>query len=513
MSVDRNRGLLFSVLATLVACSGSDRATPPAAVGISKVNHIIVVMMENHSFDNYFGALPYVTGGPYHSPSSGCSPDDHRCVDGLRCTSSPIGNLTCANSNPEDGGLAALAFHNPSRCVMPDLVNQDWRASHLEANFEDPNATLSDSPNDGFVRTNEGVYQPDSGIETATEDPTMGFYTQVDLPFYYDLAQKFAIDDRYFASVIGPTLPNRLYLLAATSFGHVSTGDVNYLPPDGLKPRTGTILDLLDSGGITWTDYYEVSPGVAVFRQPRDTTDPHFQSVEAFLSVAAGFSGAASLPQVSFLDARDDEHPPADIQRGQAFVSRVVNAIRSGPYWKDSVIFITYDEHGGFYDHVSPPQAPQGSAGVPDGIFPGQCADLSHPPASEQPGAGAACNASVSDAESLCPALAQNPAGPYPNACATFDQLGLRVPFLVVSPFAKAHYVSHTVGDHASILAFIEERFLNDQASGGTGRLHLTLRDQYASSLQDLFDFDNAPSLNTPVIEAQPPVIDCTPAG
>ena len=100
-----------------------------------------------------------------------------------------------------------------------------------------------------------------------------------------------------------------------------------------------------------------------------------------------------------------------------------------------------------------------------------------------------------------------------PNACAAFGQLGFRVPFLVVSPFAKAHYVSHTVGDHASILAFIEERFLNDQASGGAGRLHLTLRDQYASPLEDLFDFDNAPSLDTLVIEAQPPVIDCTPAG
>jgi phospholipase C len=195
------------------------------------------------------------------------------------------------------------------------------------------------------------------------------------------------------------------------------------------------------------------------------------------------------------------------------FVSRVVNAIRSGPYWKDSVIFITYDEHGGFYDHVSPPEAPQGPAGTPDGISPGQCADLSHPPASEQPGAGAAYNASVADAESLCPALAQNPGGPYPNACATFDRLGFRVPFLVVSPFAKAHYVAHTVGDHASILAFIEERFLNDQASAGAGRLHLTLRDQYANPLEDLFDFDNAPSLDTPVIEAHMPVIDCTPAG
>jgi len=511
MSVDRNRGLLVSVFATLAACSGSDHVTPPAPQGLSKVNHVIVVMMENHSFDNYFGALPYVPGGPYHRSSSGCLPDDHRCVDGLSCTMSSTGNLTCANSNPEDGGLAATAFHNPSRCVIADLRNP-WPASHLEANFEDPNSTLTDSPNDGFVRTNDGVYPPDRSIETATEDPTMGFYTQADLPFYYDLAQKFAIDDRYFASVIGPTLPNRFYLLAATSFGHVSD---DLTPPGGLKPITGTILDLLDSRDVGWTDYYEDYPQVAFFRQPSDTTDPHFGSVEVFLAVAAGSPGAPPLPQVSWLDARvdDDEHPPEDIQRGQAFVSRVVNAIRSGPYWKDSVIFITYDEHGGFYDHVSPPPAPQGSAGTPDGISPGQCADLSHPPASEQPGAGAGCIDSVSDAESLCPALAQNPGGPYPNTCATFDQLGFRVPLLVVSPFAKARYVSHTVGDHASILAFIEERFLNDQASGGTGRLHLTLRDQYASSLEDLFDFDNAPSLDTPVIEAQLPVIDCTPAG
>ena len=508
MSVDPKRGLLLLVSATLAACSSSDRVTPPAAQGLSKVNHIIVVMMENHSFDNYFGALPYVPGGPYHRSSSGCAPNDHRCVDGLNCLSSSPGNLTCLNSNPEDVGPAATAFHNPSRCVIPDLAH-GWRDSHLEANFEDPNATFTDSPNDGFVRMNDGVYQPDRGIETPTEDPTMGFYTQVDLPFYYDLAQKFAIDDRYFASVIGPTLPNRLYLLAATSFGHVSTSDVYYIPPDGLKPSTGAILDLLDSRGITWTDYYEVGPQAGVLRRPSGTTDTHFRSVEVFLTVAAG-SDAAPLPQVSFLDARDDEHPPEDIQRGQAFVSRVVNAIRSGPYWKDSVIFITYDEHGGFYDHVSPPRALQGSAGTPDGISPGQCADLSHSPASEQPGAGAACGPSGADAESLCPALAQNPGGPYPNACATFDQLGFRVPFLVVSPFAKAHYVSHTVGDHASILAFIEERFLSDQASG---RLHLTLRDQYASPLEDLFDFDNAPSLDTPVIEAQLPVIDCTPAG
>jgi len=368
----------------------------------------------------------------------------------------------------------------------------------MEANFSAPNTALTDPLNDGFIRVN-AITQPASG------NATMSFYTQDDLPFYYDLAQKFAIDDRYFASVMGPTLPNRFYLMAATSFGHVDTGDS--APPGATKPINGTILDLLDKAAIAWINYFQDGPQEASFRVPTGSaTDPHFQSIQAFLTNA---SGNGTLPPVSFVDPgffgadENDEHPPTDIQRGQAFVSQIVNAVRSGPYWQDSVIFITWDEHGGFYDHVAPPAAPQGSARTPDGIFPGQCADLSNPPASQQPGGGIGCSASVPQAQALCPALAQNPNGPYPVNCASFDQLGFRVPFLVVSPFAKPHYVSHTTGDHASILAFIEARFL--------ARAHLTLRDQNADTLEDLFDFDDAPSLSTPVTRAQLPAVDCTP--
>jgi phospholipase C len=123
---------------------------------------------------------------------------------------------------------------------------------------------------------------------------------------------------------------------------------------------------------------------------------------------------------------------------------------------------------------------------------------------------------SVKDAGALCPALASNPAGPYPANCASFDQLGIRVPFIVVSPFSKTHYVSHTISDHTSILALIEQRFLSTgTASGddseGSGRQHLTLRDQHASLLEDMLDFENAPSLNTTVTVALPPGDDCTP--
>jgi phospholipase C len=513
--VMRNRSCALILASLLMACSGTHDSSPrapgpPPVTGLKKVNHIIVLMMENHSFDNYFGALAYAPGSPYHTSSVGCGADDHLCVDGLSCRADSMGTLSCTNSNPDEGSAPVAAFHNSSRCVVPDLAHS-WSQSHLEANFSAPNSTSSYSPNDGFVAVNDAVEQPDNGVETPTEDPTMGFYTQEDLPFHYDLAQKFAIDDRYFAAVIGPTFPNRFYLMAATSFGHVIQAP---FPADLFKPITGTIFDLLDAGGVSWTDYYQDGPQASLFRHPTGSpTDPHFQSVDVFLATVAGSAGAAQLPQVSFVDAggENDDHPPADIQLGQVFVARIVNAVRSGPYWKDSVIFITYDEHGGFYDHVAPPRAPQGGARTPDGIFPGQCADLSNPPTSQQPGAGAACNLSVAEAQSLCPALAQSPTGPYPDSCASFDQLGFRVPLMVVSPFAKPHYVSHTIADHTSLLAFIEARFLSDNAAGGSGRLHLTLRDQYADTLGDLFDFDNAPSANTTIGTAQPPANDCTP--
>ncbi len=252
-----------------------------------------------------------------------------------------------------------------------------------------------------------------------------------------------------------------------------------------------------------------------------------------------GVPGFGELPSVSFVDpnfglfgigGENDEHPPTDIQRGQAYVSRVVAAVRNGPFWQDSVIFITYDEHGGYYDHVAPPRARQEHQRTPDGISPGQCADLSNPPASLQPGEGAECSQNLlsatdtttSDAVQLCPAFAADPTGPYPEECASFDQLGVRVPLMAISPFSKPHYVSHTIGDHTSLLAFIEARFLStannsdgdeddDDFAPVAKHQHLTLRDEHAHTLQDLFDFDASPSVNTLIVPALPPAQDCTP--
>src|SRR5579872_62134 len=472
---------------------------------LKKVNHIIIVMQENHSFDNYFGALAYASGSPYHNGNGSCASTDHSCVDGLTCTVSG-GIFNCTNSNVDENGTTIYAFKATTRCVIPDL-DHSWVGTHHEMNFENPNNTLKDPLSDGFVRQNYLTEQHNN------LDETISFYNQDDLPFYYGLAQNFAISDRQFAAVLGPTFPNRSYLMAATSFGHLTTSD-SVPPVVGYKPITGTIFDKLNKHGISWADYWEDVPQDSSFR-PYDTT--HNLPLATFLLQA---SGVGELPQVSFVDPNfgtvstaleDDEHPPTDVQRGQYHVSNIVNAVRNGPHWKDSVIFILYDEHGGFYDHAKPPRAPQKGTRTPDGIFPGQCEDLSFPPFSEFPGGGAECSwnftsktdTTLRDAEALCPALKKNPTGPFPASCAAFDQLGVRVPMIAVSPFSKPSYVSHVVGDHTSILAMIENRFMSG--------VHLTRRDQYANDLEGMFDFDTSPSLNTPVGSAQPPKDDCTP--
>jgi len=481
---------IHAALASVTICVLG--AAPALAEGdLGRVKHIIILMQENHSFDNYFGALAYAPDSPYHSGP--CKDNDHTCVDGLVCTRDLAGNLTCANTNLDDDGTLVAAFHEPNYCVKPD-VNHEWLGSHMEANFADPRNTLASSPNDGFVRVNDATEQPDLAGEGPTEDETMGYYTQEDLPFYYALAETFAINDRYFSPMLGPTFPNRAYALAATSFGHLNTAE-ELPPPGGYQPLTGTILDLLDQHGVFWVNYFADAPSTGSFRP---FLSQHLRPLNQFFADAA----VGQLPPVAFVDpafgfggVEFDEHPPSNVRAGQSFVSNVVRAVRNSPNWKDTVLFFTYDEHGGFYDHVRPPRARQGQARTPDGIFPGQCADASNP----LPGLGANCTLSQLNAASLCPAF--TPAAPYPAECPAFDQYGFRVPFIAVSPFAKSQYVSHTVGDHTSMLAFIEKRFLSDTGE----RPHLTARDRHADTLEDMFDFIHAPSLHALIPEAPPP--------
>ena len=531
----RYRKIVAASLLVAMAALGLSVATARAEGNVHKVNHVIIIMQENHSFDNYLGALPYAPGSPYHAGA--CKKRDHSCVDGLTCTFDVSGNLNCSNSNLDNDGSTVTSFHDSNYCPGPDLQH-DWQGSHGEANFLSPADALLSTLNDGFVLVNDLTEQIDT-TESPTGDDTMGFYTQDDLPFYYQLAQTFAIDDRYFCSVVGPTFPNRSYEMAATSFGHVTTNEV--FPPgvnpanpflinnsDGYQPVTGSIFDLLDAAGVTWLNYAEDLPTSATFRGNHLAfLAAHVRQlfnnvlIKSYNPTANNFftdAADGTLPQVSFIDPsflpsefltplgpafigasggfETDEHPPFDIQAGEFVTSQIISAVRNGPNWKDSVIFLTYDEHGGFYDHVAPPAAAQRRALNPDGIDPGLCEDLSNPPASLLPGGGAECEFSESDVAAICATFTDETA-PYPAACANFNQLGFRVPFIVISPFAKPHYVSHTVGDHTSMLAFIEQRFLPKGS-------HLTLRDKNANRLQDMFDFNHSPSLNAVILPSAP---------
>jgi phospholipase C len=439
-------------------------SAPADEQGLKRVGHIVVLMQENHSFDSYLGVLPYMPGSPYHPPAEvggPCDAGDHLCVGGLSC-SMIDGRLGCTNSNPALRGTAAVrAFHQRKYCTSNP--HHGWVAAHREANYADPNSTAA--LNDGFVRANGG-------------DPTtMGYYTRADLPYYYALASTFAMSDRQFSALIGPTLPNRMYLMAATSFGHLESDFIDNTPPSsaGYKPISPTIFDLLDRHHVPWTEYFQpgnrMTPPRPYGRLFRNPASAKFLPLRDFVAAAA----ADRLAPVVFIDLAQHEHPPLDVRRGEFEVARVVGALRRSPAWANSVLIITYDENGGFYDHVAPPAATS-----PDGIPPGACADLSNPPSSEQPGGGAHCLPSRLAQSELC--RMASPGKP----CADFTQDGFRVPLIVVSPFARPHYVSHVARDHTAILRLIEDRLLGGQ--------RLTARDAAQAPFDEMLNFADTPS-------------------
>jgi phospholipase C len=513
------RLMAMLVGAALLAAGPAIAAKPDE--GLGKLKHIIILFQENRSFDHYFGVLPYAPGSPYHAAahqgSGACAPNDHACVDGLTCKPTAKG-LTCSNWNAHADGRRVRAYHAATRCIAPDL-DHEWVGSHKDANFAHPEMALSHPLNDGFVMQND-VMAPDTHrTGPADGGRAMAYYDQSDIAFYYDVAEKFAISDRYFGSILGSSDPNHAFHLAGTFFGHL-TDEEKGAPSGGYKPLRGTIYGLLTRAGVDWAESFQDAPeGVAYL----GLADPHFIRHAELLDRLRGKAGAKALPSVVWVNARiglfdhgastNNEHPSSDIQRGQAWVSALLNDLRHGPYWKDSVVLITYDEAGGYYDHVRPPRAPQMGARTPDGLEPGACADATHLPQSAVPGHGAQClferkvGTTYDEILQLCPQY--DPARPYPAACPSYDQLGFRAPLMVISPFARKAYVSHRVADHSSLLALIEARFL----TGPDGRTqHLTKRDAAAWTLVDMFDFARSPSLRTELAPpAGPPAHDCSP--
>jgi phospholipase C len=351
---------------------------------ITPIKHIIVIMQENHSFDNYFGSL----NKPQYYGSA---------VDGIKLEM----------FNPDKNGNPIHVYHSPTLC--PDDPYHLWDPMHWN---------YHDGANDGFVTTNEN------------RTWVMSYFNENDLPFYYALANQFAIGDRYFSSVLGPTYPNRFFLLTGTAFGHIQNDEP---PTTGFTQKT--IFDQMSQYGVNWK-YYKDGHGYLELFGP--TTAANLDKIGTQDDLKNDLA-SGNFPEVAFVDFSfegADEHPDENIQMGGAQVAKVIHRLTESPIWKNSVLFLVYDESGGFFDHVAPP-----AACVPDDIAP-----------------------SMKDGDFK----------------AQYDRLGFRVPFVTVSPFAKHHYVSHKVYDHTSILRFIETKF-NLPA--------LSRRDANAGNLRDLFDF------------------------
>jgi phospholipase C len=372
------------------------------------IENIIVVMMENHSYDDHFGML--------------------RRGDGFQ-----LRNGQPRSTNPDGKGNLIRSFRMPSTCQLNGAPGQNWNASHT---------AWDRGRNEGFVEASGPV--------------AMGYWNQEDLPFYYGLANTFPLSDRWFCSTLAQTYPNRRFFMAGTASGVVATNTDTLT----ISPAHGTIFDRFHFFGIPWRNYYTNLPSAAIILQTLTDYPSNFSPIAQFYTDAA----AGTLPPFSLVDPNFDtesEEDNQDIRVGEQFASKVINAVMHGPQWNKTLLIWTYDEHGGYYDHVPPPRAVP-----PDNIPP----DIE--PTDFQAG---------------------------------YTRYGFRVPAVIVSPYARRNYVSHVVHDHTSILKLIETKW-NFEA--------MTFRDARADNLLDSIDlrrpaFLEPPTLPAPALASGPD--SCTP--
>ncbi|HET9895118.1 MAG TPA: alkaline phosphatase family protein [Streptosporangiaceae bacterium] len=381
----------------------------PGTDTIPKIDHIVVLMMENHSYDNKLGML--------NRPGA----------DGFRIGAHGKPTAT----NPYANGDLQHAFRMPTTCQMSGKPSQTWKDSHF---------SFATGRNDGFVKSASGPV-------------AMGYWQWADQPFYYSLARVFPIADRYFCSLLGQTFPNRRFLISATSLGMVNDS----VPDPAAYPKNGTIFDRLDDVGVSWKNYYSTVPTTALYPKLYLANAGHkVVKIRHFFSDAAN----GKLPGFSLVDpdfVADSEEDPQNIAAGEHFAARVIDAVMRGPGWPRTLLIWTYDEHGGYYDHVPPPRAI-----APDDIAP-----------------------DVPKGQSK-----------YDG----FTRYGFRVPCAVVSPFARPNYVSHQVFDHTSVCALVEAKW-NLPA--------MTYRDANANAMLDMLElskpaFAKPPELARPLLTAHP---------
>jgi len=452
----------------------ADAPRPELATGtdtLDEISHIVVLMMENHSYDNYLGMLAG------HGDGLPLGPDGR-----------PL------PTNPAADGTPVHLRHFTGTRQYPGVPAQSWNASHIQW---DGGACT------GFVRS---VEQTKPGLDASVP---MTYWTEHDLPFYYGLARTFPLATRWFSSCLGPTFPNRRFLIAGTAHGLIDDFPFSMID----RPASGTIFDLLDAHGISWVNYHQLSTvkirwrrlaharGLGILRAAGSLLASFFPqlipAITSKLQVTAdlfplGFLRSVNhlrsidqfwddvrtgtLPAVSLVDPdfrSGSEENPQDISVGEQFAAKVVNAVMAGPGWPRTLLIWLYDEHGGYYDHVPPP-----AAEPPDDV----------------PGGNPLRRFPVLRLLRFTPlgrTIDADDSGP-----GRYDRLGFRVPAVFVSPYARPGHVTGRTYDHTSILRIIERKW---------NLPPLTRRDAGAADpLDDMLDLAAPPAFATPPALPEP---------
>jgi phospholipase C len=516
--------LVLTAAETVTATFGA--SNPYAAL-----NHIILFAQENRSFDHYFGYMrqywanqtPPIPdqsfdGLPQFNPTSGIDPlqGPVPTVPGCQLSTDADG-CTPDPTNP----IPSFSFHtlqlNSGHVGTVCEENQSpfWNEAHNDWDYTNPadqpaEVNASGAPNpplNGFVFTaaydaQSNAFMDVNGVRA------MGYFQDADLNFYYALATDFGTSDRWFSPVMDRTQINRAYLFAATSQGYGYPPGGGNAQFDGKAFTATTIFEALQSAGISWkiyvdpqnTSYYNPTTGVTEdcstepagqdqdlclaevsymnefnyetqVQNPANNLWQHFAPISQF---ATDLEDDATFPQYALIEPASsaglDEHPsdadgsPVNVQLGAQYVQQqIVQPFLQSPTWQDSAMIFTYDEAGGLYDHVSPqPATPPGDDLYPEDLV----------------------------STDICTNAGQT----LGLGTCTFGWTGYRVPLVVISPYARQNFVSHTPRDTTAVLKMVETRF---------GLSQLTNRDGSQADMTDFFDFVNKPWATPPTLPAQ----------
>ncbi len=388
--------LVFILLTSLRTVSASPTTTP--------IQHVIIIMQENHSFDNYFGTYPTSNGTRLDPTTS-----QLREVNGL----------------PRHVCLPYMGS-----CITPQL------STSLDQS----------NPVEGQLTYERDYSNGGTGFATYSGPQSMVYHDYHSIAGYWDYAEEYGLGDNYFAPVLSTTTPNRLMLLSGDT-----PVSANYGPPPRI-PYSSTVMRQLDDAGLSWGyyDFLDAFGGPSNVYPLNYTSDEPQEALSNTRNISdliQELGSGSGLPSISFVNSLGTpeltEHPPFNPRTGEQWTVSIVNRVMKSSYWPTTAIFITWDEGGGFYDHVIPPREFTGNHSFNDELV----------------------------------------------------GLGQRVPLLVISPYSRENFVSSTLLSHLSLLHFVEYNWNLPPLNGLVAESNLPL---------EFFNFSQSPRaaiiLDSPIV-------------